>query len=451
MRWALARWAERWARICLALLIATLPFWRHRVLLHREPEPVFFEFHDVILYTNDLFWLGAIGCWLGGRLIAPQRRPWRFGPAPLFGGILALIALSTVSLAKSIDRPHTLYSLMRLLLLLELYLLVVNMDLSRRWIAIPLAAGVFVQAALAFPQFVAGRWIGLKRLGEVPFDRDWPGTSVVITPRGRWPRAYGWTQHPNILGSAMAFSWLGLAGTYLGSSGLAAWGWLGAVSVALGTGLISYSRGAWLGLLAGAVPLLLATAVRYRSRRVRTLLALLIASQALIVATFAASQWETLAGRIGISSPGTEIRSIEERDTLVAGAMVLIRRAPLTGVGLGNFATALYHYAQDAVAAYPIYQPVHNVPLLATAELGIGGGAAWTWLTLSPWIVLWQRRHRISLDPWLAAWSGVLAALGVMSLFDYYTWSSHQGQLMQWLSWGVWASALSNQGGTDGP
>jgi len=161
-------------------------------------------------------------------------------------------------------------------------------------------------------------------------------------------------------------------------------------------------------------------------------------------AAFIATNWSGLAGRIGVTSQGTETRSIEERYALTAGAGALIAQRPWSGVGLGNFSTALYRLARDSVAAYPIFQPVHNVLLLATAELGPAGGLLWLWLLAAPWAVLWHGRARLRTEPGLAlrmaGLSGVLAALAVVSWFDYYVWTSHQGQLVLWLAWGLWAA-----------
>ena len=112
---------------------------------------------------------------------------------------------------------------------------------------------------------------------------------------------------------------------------------------------------------------------------------------------------------------------------------------PALGVGLANYPTALYHLARETVAAYPVYQPVHNVLLLATAELGVLGGGLWLALLVAPWLALWRKRQTVQMTAWWAGTGGALAALAVVSFFDAYPWSAHQGKLMLWLILGLWA------------
>ena len=38
--------------------------------------------------------------------------------------------------------------------------------------------------------------------------------------------------------------------------------------------------------------------------------------------------------------------------------------------------------------------------------------------------------------------SGLLLALTLVGLFDYYTWLLVPGRLWQWLAWGLWAVAF---------
>jgi O-antigen ligase len=120
---------------------------------------------------------------------------------------------------------------------------------------------------------------------------------------------------------------------------------------------------------------------------------------------------------------------------------------PVFGVGLGSYPMALYRWAQDLVAAYPVYKPVYNVVLLVTAELGVMGGMLWLGLTVLPWLGLWLRRQQVRITPWWAGLSGGLIALTAVSLFDFYTWTSHQGRLMLWLVLGLWAREWANAEG----
>ncbi len=162
-----ARWAEVLSIWCLAALLVTLPFWRHRVLRHRLPDSVFFEFHDVILYTNDFLWWGALGAWLLSRRLRGVRERLHTGALFVFGPLVALLGISIIAAPLAVDPKYAAYQAIRLLLLLILYLLLVNGPLRPAIVAGPLAVGAALQAAIAIPQFLLGHSLGLKRLGEL--------------------------------------------------------------------------------------------------------------------------------------------------------------------------------------------------------------------------------------------------------------------------------------------
>lgn len=458
MRQRMAAWMDRASIWSLAAALTALPFWRHRVLLHRAPEAVFFEFHDFVFYTQDALWLAALGLWLSARLLADERPPWRTGPRPLWMGLAGLLALSLPGVPQAVDPPYAAYQFAHLCLAFGLYLLMLNASLTPGWVAGSLAVGSVVQAGLAIPQFILGHWVGLKRWGEVRFDATEPGAAVVILNGERWARAYGWTQHPNLLGGCLMVFLLVLISYYvqrsrqageaqgrtereahITSSDIAL---LSAIALALTALLLTFSRSAWLGALVGLLAALSLILLQGQGRALWTRRSVdLIVLALVIVGAFVGLTWSGLEARLGMRAEGTEIRSVEERQTLAQGAYALIQQRPWLGVGLGNFATALYELARDSVADYPIYQPVHSVFLLATAELGPLGGGLWLWLLVVPWWILWRGRRRVRMTLGLAAWSGALLALAVVSWFDSYMWASHQGRLLQWLAWGLWARA----------
>jgi hypothetical protein len=204
-----AQWLETLSLWALAGLLLTLPFWRHRVLLHRGPEAVFFEFHDITLYSNDLLWWGTVGLWLLSRLVAPAPSQVRLGPWFLTAPLVGFLVLSAVGIPFAIDSLYAAYQTLRLLLLFALYLLLINAPLTPGAIAWPLAAAMLLQAVVALPQFYLRSSIGLRRLGEITVNAAWSGASVVMVGEQRWLRAYGLAQHPNLLaGCLMTMLWL---------------------------------------------------------------------------------------------------------------------------------------------------------------------------------------------------------------------------------------------------
>jgi O-antigen ligase len=250
------------------------------------------------------------------------------------------------------------------------------------------------------------------------------------------------SQHPNLLAGCLMAMLLVVIGYYLMQRD---WHRI-PLLLALGLGfaglLLTFSRAAWLGTLlgSGALFVLLAWAWHRKQWSPNWLtLGLLSAVLLVLVVGFVAINWPLLQPRLGLVSQGTEIRSIEARKMQIPAALELIRMRPVLGVGLGNYPTALYQLARDTVAAYPVFQPVYNVALLVTAELGPFGGLLWLFLILSPWTALWLRRWQVPITAWWAGLNGAFLSLIVISFLDFYVWTSHQGRLMLWLVLGLWA------------
>jgi O-antigen ligase len=406
------------------------------------------------------------------------------------------------------------YQAGRLWLLFGLFCVIATTWEARGALLWGLAASGALQAGLGFAQFMAQHTFGLKRLGEVTMWPAWPGASIVTVEGERILRAYGLTQHPNLLGGVLVIGLLAAVGLALRPAGQARGAAIALAGANFGGLLLTFSRAAWLALSVGAVVMaglllrrrtITQTTARnpaptgenvilsgltnqQRSRRNpsegsqpdrrdpslvlsrhcgcavdplrvtegfafgaeplidRRNAARLIALLALIAALFVATQWRLLLPRFGLSWEGVEVRSNDERAGLEASAWTLIAENPLGGVGYGNFAIALWLRQPPALAAYPIYQPVHRVPLLATAELGVGGGLLWLALAAGPWLALWRGRRmwpagEIPLSV-AAATAAMLAALTVISWFDFYPWFSPQGRLLSWIAWGLWAQTL---------
>jgi putative inorganic carbon (HCO3(-)) transporter len=437
-----AHWLETLSLWAFAGLLLTLPFWRHRVLLHRGPEAVFFEFHDIILYSNDLLWWGAVGLWVLSRLVTPTPSRVRLGPWFLTAPLVGFLVLGAVGIPFAIDPLYAAFQTLRLLLLLALYLMLLNAPLAPGAIAWPLAAATVLQAIIALPQFALGTSIGLRRLGEITVNAAWPGVSVVMVGEQRWLRAYGLTQHPNLLAGCLMAMLLVVGGYYLKERGWKRLLLLGAVSLGLTALLLTFSRAAWLGLLLGSGTALLLLLWAWRHKQWSpnwAAIGLLVAVLSFIVMVFVAVNWQLLQPRLGLTPQGTEIRSLEARAIQGPAAGALIQMRPVLGVGLGNYPMALYSLAREKVAAYPAYLPVYNVILLTTAELGLLGGILWLSLISLTWLNLWLHRHTVVTGPWWSGLSGALLALTLVSFIDFYVWTSHQGRLVLWLVLGLWA------------
>jgi O-antigen ligase len=100
-------------------------------------------------------------------------------------------------------------------------------------------------------------------------------------------------------------------------------------------------------------------------------------------------------------------------------------------MGIGNFAIILANRDQGAY----MIEPVHSLPLLDVAELGIPGlillGAAA--------VTLFAGIRRAS-NPAAVITSAILAGLTVTAVFRHYLWTLSPGRALLWYAQGFWAS-----------
>jgi hypothetical protein len=424
------------------LLLAILPVNPSITLSSLLPGAAGHGIRALDLSLPPLLSMAAVALWVLGHRFDPARQPLSLGPPLLAAPLLALVALSLATIPFAVNREHSLFMSTYHILLLALYLVAVNSSWSRWLLVAALALGSVLQAAVGWPQFLLGHSIGLQALGESNLDAAWPGVSIVMMGESRLLRAYGLTGHPNLLGGYLAFSIPLIAGFLLHlqenrwrlSLPLSI-----AILVALSALLVTFSRAAWLGLAVGGAGMLLLL----RSRGdiappLSTHTRLLLAIAALVVAGFVAANWQVLLGRFGAEGHATEIRSVEERLALNAVAWSLVLERPLTGVGLGNYVEGVFRLLPERYPEFP-GMTVHNLALLAATELGVLGGLLWIFLMLVPWVALWRARGRLALTPWYVGLYGALAALAVVSMFDYYLWGTLRIGVLQWLAWGLWA------------
>jgi O-antigen ligase len=295
-----------------------------------------------------------------------------------------------------------------------------------------LMMGLGVHVLVGVGQVVFQRPLGLP--GELALAPDRSGAAIVQVAGARWLRAYGLTFHPNVLGGFLVVGLiLGLA--VLTRPPLLILWWL----LWLGL-LLSFSRSAWLAASMG-LPVAVGW-IAHRQPSLRRILTITCTGAALIGLLWAALFGGQLLTRLRPQSAPTEYRSIVERGALQTVALDVVKGHPLTGVGAGNFSLALLATGFEWPA-----QPVHNLPLLMTAELGVLGGVLWLWLWLAPGVALTRRwndahpRAIVLVTAWLA--------LGVIGLWDHYPWALNAGRLLSATLLGLIGRVARDGGLTD--
>jgi hypothetical protein len=427
------------ARLMFTFTIATIP-WRLRISLRARPQgTIFGDYTDFLLFLPDILLLATLSLWLLSLMQRP--RPVVLGPAFISLPLAGVTLMGLVSVAGSSDPALSLYHSVRLLLLFGFYLYVVNEVPTLEALALPAGLLVLPQAVVSILQALSQHSIHLQVLGEYPLDPAWSGVSIVRANGVNFLRAYGLSDHPNILGGCLAIALLILSVNYAASSSSSRRSVIGTLvglgSLAL---LMTLSRSAWLAFGAG---LALAGWLFFRSgqRQAAKRWLWLNTSSLLFLIPFLLYLAPYVGVRLGfnasLQTAPLEQQALGERQLLNQAANHLFSEQPLTGTGLGAFPVALREKYPD----YPLdYQPAHLVLLVAAAETGIFGALFYALLLIAPWLVLWVSRNRIHFTPALIGASALLLAVSLVGLFDYYTWLLVPGRLLAWLCWGLWGS-----------
>lgn len=429
------RWlaAAQWSFVAA---IALSPFRARFGVLDRVNPPIYVDYTSFFIFWADIPVLVTLMLW--AVVIARRRETPVLRPAFLTipAGLLILAAWAGV--ITSTDPPLSAYTSLRLSVLALFALFVMNE--IRDW-RIPVRGATLMvigQVVVAIGQSMSQRSVGLAVLGEHVIDPQIPGVSTITSMDGDLLlRAYGLADHPNILGGLLAFGLLVLIG------GLASASDVGRlyISAALAFGslglALTFSRGAVVAAAVGFVVSIGLLRIVRRSQDTRWWIAGgLVAMLALSIAVLAHTDFYTARTNVEtFSQIDYERRTLSSRQSLMAATNDLIIENPALGTGAGAITVAMKERFPDF---WYDYQPAHVVALTVAAEIGLFGVLAYLLLITGPWVVVWSKR--LDLRPQLVAASALLAAVSVVGLFDYYTWSYAPGQFWFWTSLGLWAA-----------
>lgn len=415
-------------------------------LFERRIPPVYADYTDGLIFLGDIFL--ALSCGAFALHLGLHHRRVDWGPVVLSLPLAGLMVTAAVSVVFSVEPVISLYHLGRLLLLAGMYLLLVNRRIRPARLVPAAAVGVAIQAGAGVGQWLAQADLGLQLLGEYELDPAWSGVSIVWSEAGRALRAYGLTDHPNILGGMLACSLLLILGWRIGEERRSRIMPLidGVIFLGFWGLFVTFSRSAWLGLivslLLAALQLLLA-----RSRRILLEGAAMLAAALILLAPVIQTSLPVLGVRMNAGSSFDEVpyekSSIQERAVLNRTANEIFSENALTGVGVGAYVAALRSERPD----YPFYyQPPHLSLLAAAVETGLFGALFYSLAVGAPLLLLLRVRKRTlpSRDTVIA--TSILAAIAIIGLFDYYPWLLAPGRFWHWLAWGLWATAIRRQG-----
>jgi O-antigen ligase len=275
-------------------------------------------------------------------------------------------------------------------------------------------ASLFFQASFGIYQFLSQSSFVCKYLGLAAHQADIAGTSVVETATGRWLRAYGGFDHPNILGGVLAIALILVA--YLlakkkkissGSEMMESVFLFIFYFVALIALFFTFSRSAWLALVVGLVVVFISLLITRDRWLIGRFVLLMFFSAVMVTIVFLPYQ-ELVQTRLS-GETRLEQKSLQERRQYLGEAKIVISRHWLLGVGTGNYVTYLGQQDNDIKSTWD-YQPVHNVFLLLWAESGI-----LAIISFLAFLFLLVKKNRRAILP-----AGVFVGLIILMLFDHW-------------------------------
>ncbi len=434
--------------IAVGLLPVGLVFWYFFPLTNIQYPRVYFVYDNAAFYLSDAIAVIAVIAWALARIfspvesnnipsggVSPKRSLLRRWVNSAAFWLFSLCLLASLSIIWSKDWRYAAYLSLHLWLGLALFVSLKNRPEAWKAVLYGFCVALGIQVFTGFFEFFSqstGFLSPLHMTWPGPLNPATPGASVVQLAGGvRWLRAYGTLPHPNILGTFVVVLLAGPVAFFLSRRKPAIWAIL---LFSAGTALLflTFSRGAWVSLVAGGLVLVW----KFWRIDIKRLLPLGIAGALGFIAAAIPLRALLFTRLGGVPGVPTEAFSIIGRTWLTGQAFTAIQNHPLLGIGVGSFVIDL---AQHAGVGY-IIEPVHNLFLLITSELGIFGAALLTGLGIVIAKATWQAR-----TPKAILACAVLVGLGVTSLFDQSLWTLAPGRTILALVLGIWTGQVEHE------
>lgn len=235
------------------------------------------------------------------------------------------------------------------------------------YVLLTLLVSLLFQAGIGIGQFLNQKSFANTFLGMSFHDLSQAGVTVIETASGRYLRAYGPLDHPNVFGGFMALAAIVSAYLYIRlDNKYYRYFSVFAYSIFNLALFCSFSRAAFLALFLGMIFL-------FFENRKKILPSLSLISISLILISLFIFQYQELIFSRLETTNRLEKISINERGVYNRQAWKSFTKNPILGQGLSNSTLALYkadqvNHSEQVIWAY---QPAHNYWLLLLTEGGI--------------------------------------------------------------------------------
>lgn len=330
--------------------------------------------------------------------------------------IIAIFLFLIVNALLAQNQGAAFYKLIKIIefTLLGCYVAKNNYSLSNLYL--PLSLAVFYTTLIALIQFLTQSSLGnlFWWLGERTFDITTPGIAKTVINGQLFLRSYATFSHPNALAGFLLIALI-LTIPFLRKIRLWALVYLFLITLAI---IFSFSRSVWLiGLLFLSIFILFIKKIK--DIKLFIIVSLLFTSFLYLLTI----KFDLLASE-----------SFFQRNQLMGAAFLMIKDYPLSGVGLNNFIVYLPVYWSQIGFTYWL-QPVHNLYLLITAEIGLTGLIIFLWFLFLTYQKLFLKKNN------RAFLLTALSAAFLLGFFDHYWLTLQQNQLLLTILLGLaWSS-----------
>lgn len=391
--------------IFLVPLIAFLLPWQTRFIFGAEDIGGWSQFGVWSIYAVESLVLLAV-------LLSPRRTLETRDRLPLMG-LSAVVTVTLVSIALSIAPILSAFTAAHIVIGALYFVLLLDRRVNLSHVMMGFVAGLVVPSIFGIIQVFTGGFPASTVLGMSARDATELGESVWMMGGERWLRAYGSFSHPNVFGGYLAVG-IVTAG-YLAMEAVKKerkTAFIVAGILFVVTLFLTQSQSAWIGLFLAALVALIAYKVKPvdRARKLVIPVAFLIIGGVFSVMLFG-----------GSLLPALERVSSEERIEQYQEYPAVIKDHWMLGVGAGAYSAALEE--ENEGKSWWSYQPIHNVPLLILAEIGVLG-----LLAVLFWTMPIDQRN-FSRFPHKGAVAAFMMGnvILVILFFDHYLWSSWSG------------------------
>jgi len=426
-------------QIGIYLLVFLLTWQTRYFLLPKFIKGQFWEYGTYIIYFSELFllflvFLGLIyDFWYLKLQINFDLIKSRFNlTSILFFSALFFLYLF-ISLFWSLDQFLTWIYLIRVIELFFIFWLFYKFKPRLNFVLLAIILSLLIHAGLGLYQFFTQKVFACKYLGLAYQQPSSLGVAVVETKLRRFLRIYAGFPHPNIFAGWLI---LGIWAIIILHTRLKDILYLN-ILLLLGFCLfficliLTFSRSGWiaLGLSTVLAFLLVLFKNNFTNNLSRLVFAKFLFLSAILLVILGIVLTEPLTERSNFlflpfsNQPLSRLenKSISQRQKGVSRAFSLIKKHAFLGVGLGNYTQALKRFWPE-ISKWEI-EPVHNIFLLAWAELGILG----LFLLAGLLFVVFRFFTKKNQAQWSLVFISFLLPL---FLFDHYLWSLWPGNLL---------------------